>query len=418
MSSTMNRRSFIRTTVAATGALAAVRSTKALGANDRIAVGIVGMGNRGTSHLSTLAQIAERQLANAELVAVADLWTPWRERAVDQAAKKSAGRKPQAFVRHTDMLEKGGIDAVVITTPDFWHVPILLDCLKAGKEVYVEKPLCVRFEEAKAARDAVKASGRVVQCGTQRRSENRFWAAREFVKSGKLGKISSVEGAYNDSSPRWRREAECAAMREKDFDWKFYLRDLSDRPFNPRHVLEWKLFRDFTMGTSGLLGCHLYDAIQLVLDAPFPASAVSLGGVYVYKDGRDVEDTFESLIEFPQEFILHYTTRLGNDSAPPTTIYGTNGSLNVDESLYSGAGANKKNPDRLPAKPEKLAVQRDKLSCDVLHMLDFLDCMRTRKTPRASIDAGYQHAVTSILAQRAMHQGRRLRYDREKEQII
>lgn len=414
MGDTMNRRSFLKSsTLAAGGALLATPTAHALGANDRIRVGIVGMGVRGTNHAQDLAKIAERDLANVEISAICELWKPWRARAVANI-EKSTGRKPEAFVRYTDLLEKGQVDAVVITTPDFWHVPILLDCLKAGKDVYIEKPLSVTFEEAKAARDAVKASDRVVQCGTQRRSEMKFHAAREFVKSGRLGKISTVEGAYNDKSPRWRREAECKTMKETDFDWKYYLRDLPYRPFNPRHVLEWKLFRDFTMGTSGLLGCHLFDFVQFVMDAPFPSSAVSQGGVYVYKDGREIEDTFLTLIEFPQEFVLQYTTRLGNGIQPHAVLYGTNGNLDLDTATYSGGGG-LAGENRLPDKPVKLEVQPNR---PYAHMLDFLECMRTRKQPIASIDAGYQHAVTSILAQQAMYAGRKLRYDPQKDEIV
>ncbi|HOB73394.1 MAG TPA: Gfo/Idh/MocA family oxidoreductase [Phycisphaerae bacterium] len=414
MNEAMNRRNFLKTsTLAAGSALLATPVARAMGANDRIRVGIVGMGVRGTQHLKALAQLAERQLANVEVTAVCELWTPWREKAVAEA-QKLTGRKPEAFVRHTELLERGDVDAVIITTPDFWHVPILLDCIKAGKDVYVEKPLCVHFEEAKLARAAVKASDRIVQVGTQRRSETKFHAAREFVKSGRLGKIITADGAYNDRSPRWRREAECKAMKESDFDWKFYLRDLPYRPFNPRHVLEWKLFREFTMGVSGLLGCHMYDIMQFVLDAPFPSSAVSLGGVYVYKDGREVEDTFETLIEFPEEFILHYTTRLGNAVQPNLTLYGTNGMLDLDRAVYSGKGG-LPGDALLPAEEQKLKVEKARPHA---HMLDFLECMRSRKEPIAGIDVGYQHAVTSLLAQEAMRSGRKLRYDRQKDEIV
>lgn len=412
--STMNRRQFLRTsTLAAGGALLSAPAARALGANERIRVGIVGLGVRGNYHRKALGDIAKRGLADVEVAAVCELWTPWREAAV-AAVEKENGRKPQAFVRYPDMLEKGGVDAVVVTTPDFWHVRVLLDAVKAGKDVYVEKPLCVKFEDAKVARDTVKASDRVVQCGTQRRSEKKFHAAHEFVKSGKLGKICEIEAAYNDNSPRWRREKECKSMKEADFDWKFYLGGLPDRPFNPRQVLEWKLFRDFTMGTSGLLGCHAFDIIQFVMDAPHPASAVSQGGVFFYKDGREVEDTFTTLIEFPQEFILRYETRLANQTASPMAIYGTNGVLDLEKATYSGKGG-VRSKNLLPAEETKLAVEPDRPHD---HMVNFLECMHSRKQPAAPIDAGYAHAVTSLLAQEAMYAGRRLKYDHQKEQIL
>lgn len=414
MNSTMNRRRFLKTsTLAAGGALLVGPAARALGANERIRVGIVGMGVRGKYHAGSLVDIAKQGLANVEVAAISELWAPWRVQAVARI-KEQSGREPQAFVRYPDMLEKGGVDAVIVTTPDFWHVPVLLDAIRAGKDVYVEKPLSVTFAEAKAARDAVKAADRVVQCGTQRRSENKFRAAREFVKSGQLGKISTVEGTYSDNGPRWRREKECRSMKEADFDWKFYLRDLPDRPFNPRHVLEWKLFREFTMGTSGLLGCHIFDTMQFVLDIPLPASAVSAGGVFVYKDGREVEDTFETLIEYPGEFIMHYATRLGNACRTNMTLFGTNGVLDAEQAVYSGKGG-APGKHRLPATETKLKVEPDRPH---EHMLNFLECMHSRKQPNAPIEAGYSHAVTSLLTQQAMYAGRRLRYDAEQELIV
>lgn len=413
MAAHTNRRTFLKASTVAAGGLLAARSARALGANDRITVGIVGMGVRGTYHAKSIAALAEGKHANVEVTAVSELWAPWRERAVANT-KKATGRAPQAFVRHTDLLEKGDVDAVVITTPDFWHVPVLLDALKGGKDVYVEKPLCVKFEEARIARDAVKSSGRVVQVGTQRRSDQVNHAARDFIRSGKLGRITSVEGEYNDDGPRWRRPAECKAMKEADFDWKWYLRDLPDRPFNPRHVLEWKLFREFTMGCSGLLGCHFYDLVQFVMDAPYPASAVAQGGVYVYKDGREVEDLFETLIEFPQEFIIHYRTRLGNAFQHPVTLYGTNGMLSLDTGTYQGKGGTP-GRSRLPTEPTKLDVPPDR---PYPHMLNFLECMGTRQEPIAPIEAGFQHALTSILAQEAMYAGKRLRYDPASQRMV
>ncbi|MEP0843555.1 MAG: Gfo/Idh/MocA family oxidoreductase [Phycisphaerae bacterium] len=408
------RRTFIRSSALAAGTLLTARAARAIpGANERIAVGIVGMGVRGSYHARSLGELASGKLANVDVTAVAEPWRLWRERAV-ATVEKAFGHKPAAFVRHTDLLEKGGVDAVVIATPDFWHVPVLLDAVKAGKDVYVEKPLSVTLEEAKAARDAVKASKSVVQVGTQRRSDNISAAAREFVRSGRLGKISSVVGAYNDDGPRWTRPNECKQMKEADFDWKWYLRDLPDRPFNPRHVLEWKLFREFTMGCSGLLGCHFYDLVQFIMDCPWPASAVAQGGVFVYKDGRQVEDTFETLIEFPEEFILHYTTRLGNAFAPDNAIYGTNGTLKIEKGTFEGLGGTR-GPNRLPDKPQKLAAAPDR---PYPHMLNFLECMRSRSEPVAPIEAGYRHALTSILAQEAMITGRKLRYDREKDAIV
>ncbi|UCD28665.1 MAG: Gfo/Idh/MocA family oxidoreductase [Planctomycetota bacterium] len=420
----MDRRSFLRTT-AGTAALgiaggavkgkSAARAASAKrtpGANDRISVGVVGMGVRGTALADAVVNMSKNKGVNIELAAICELWRVAREKKAAEFGEKTE-TKLKVFVRHEEMLEKADVDAVIITTPDFWHVPVLLDCVRAGKDAYVEKPLGVTLEEAKAARDAVHATDRVVQVGTQRRSEDKFHVARDFVKTGQLGKISTIECAFNDCSPRWRREAQCKKMKESDVDWKYYLRDRAYRPFNPRDILEWKLFRDFTMGTSGLLGCHIYDALQLVMDVPYPISAVSQGGVFVYKDGREVEDTFISLLEYPREFVAHYMTRLGNRASPGLKIRGVRGTLDAEAGRYSGEGGRK--DDRLPDKPVKLTMPKQRRPS---HMQNFFDCMRSRQTPIASIDVGYQHMITSVIAQEAMIQKRRLVYDPKRDRIV
>ncbi len=409
---TIGRRGFLKASVAAAGGVALTAAkTRALGSNERIAVGIIGAGIRGNSFVPRLAELAAGDQPHVDLVAVCDLWRVARESTAADVEKRT-GRKPHTFTRHPDLLAKGGVDAVIITTPDLWHVPVLLDAIGAGQDAYVEKPLAVDLATARKARDAVRKSGRIVQVGTQRRSEDKWYAACEFVKTGRLGTISTVEAGFNDCSPRWRRETECKNMKAADFDWDFYTRDLKPRPFNPRHVLEWKLFRDFTMGTSGLLGCHMYDAAQLVLDAPFPTSAVAQGGVYVYHDGREVEDTFTALIDFGGKFILRYMTRLGNNLGGGVQIFGTNGMLDGDAATYSGAGSRTK--DKLPDEAQKLDVSNERGG---RHLDNWLDCIRTRKQPSATIEHGYQHMVTSCLAQSAMYENRRLRYEIDAESI-
>jgi len=418
----MGRRNFLKVTAgsAALGiagcqtiqksSIAAASATRRFRANERIRVGIVGMGVRGKQHAHSLANLSKR--ANVELAAICELWRVFREQSVKEFSKKP-GSALQAFARYEEMLEKGGVDAVVITTPDFWHVPILVDSIKAGKDVYVEKPLGVTLKDAQIARDLVHASKAVVQVGTQRRSDDKFYAARDFVRSGQLGDVSTIECAFNDCSPRWRREQLCTQIKEKDIDWKYYLRDREYRPFNPRHIMEWKLFRDFTMGTSGLLACHMYDAIHLVMDVEYPVSAVSQGGVYVYKDGREVEDTFMTLLEYPQEFIVHHTTRLGNSAGTGIRIRGVRGTLDVERGFYNGEGG--KRNDCLPKESTKVPMPEKKRPN---HMENFIECMRTRKTPVASIDIGYQHMIASVIAQDAMIKQRRLEYDPKRDRIV
>jgi len=392
--------------------MTAQNARRRLGANDRIAIAIVGTGAHGTKFIHQVNVADKKYNANAEIVAVCDLWRVWRHRAKAITAE-ATGKTPQDYVRYPDMLEKAKLDGVIVATPDFWHVPVLLDCVKAGKDVYVEKPLSYDLAQAKAGRDAVKATGAVVQVGTQMRSSPRLHAARDYVKSGRLGKISTIETAFNDCSQRWLRKELCNQIKEKDFDWEFYLRDREYRPFNPRQAMEWRLFHEFTMGSTGILGSHRFDAVNLIMDVDFPDSAVSQGGVYVWKDGRETEDTVMSLIDYPQEFILHYTSRFGNNATPGLLLRGVNGTLDAFNAEVSGAGGNGRY--KLPDDPEKLKLKE---STGHDHILNFLECMRSRNTPNASIDHGYQHAVAGLLAIKALREERKVRYCRKSQGFV
>lgn len=413
---TCPRRSFLARTAAATAALGLSRGSETqarpLGANDRITLGLIGSGGRGRSILIETSELLTKHSVNVEVTAVCDLWEMNREAGVADVVRMT-GRKPRAFGRHGDLLEQADVDGVIIATPDFWHVPVLLEAIKAGKDVYVEKPLAWSLDEAKSARDAVRASDRIVQVGTQGGSLASRHAAREFIKAGKLGEVTTAVGGFNDCGPRWRREDLCAQVKERQFDWEYYLRDRDKRPFDPRQAVEWRLWWDFSTGPSGLLGAHLYDAVQFVMDSPYPASAVAQGGTYLFKDGRETPDTFMTLIEYPRPYVLHYTTRLGNSAEQGLKLYGTRGTLNPDSGEFSGAGGSRL--DRLPDTPGKLEFEPQP---PLAHMRNFLDCMRTRRQPVAPIEAGYQHAVTVLLANAAFRKQCRMIYDPAAERII
>ncbi|GMU22950.1 MAG: dehydrogenase [Phycisphaerae bacterium] len=413
---TCTRRRFLsRSTIATAGALAGTRAAayaRTLGANDRIRLGFIGTGGRGRSMIIEVGTLARQEGVNVEITAVCDLWKVAREAGAADVTRLVGGT-PKQFARPEELLARTDIDGVVIATPDFWHVPQLLAAVKAGKDVYIEKPLAWSLDEAKAARNAVKASDRVVQVGTQGRSSPARFAAREFIRAGRLGRVSTATAAANDCGPRWRREDTCAEIKAADFEWEYYLADRPKRPFNPRQAVEWRLFWEFSTGPAGLLGSHMFDATQFVLDAPLPATATANGGVYLWPDGRETPDTFMALIEYPRKCLLHYTTRLGNDSGYGLHLFGTAGMLDAHSTEYKGLGG--RGPDKLPDEPQKLAFDPPG---PYPHMRNFLDCMRSRKTPLGSIDAGYQHTITMLLANESFKTGRKMRYDEQKERIV
>ena len=170
-----------------------------------------------------------------------------------------------------------------------------------------------------AALDAVTASSRIVQVGTQRRSSARFRAAAEYVRSGALGPICKIETAWNRNVPSWARPVD--NVRAEDVDWEQFQMYLERRPFDPVRLRSWQWFYQQTTGLVGLLGSHLIDVAQWFMDDPYPATAVALGGRYTWKDGREISDTAEYVLEYPKGWLLTFSSRLGSGPETDYTVF-------------------------------------------------------------------------------------------------
>jgi predicted dehydrogenase len=347
-----------------------------------------------------------REKLNAQLIALCDVWRLNRERAAAKL-KSWTGQEPRMFSRYGEILGLKDVDAVIIATPDFQHSKILAEAARAGKDAYCEKPMASNMKDARDALHAVLDNKRVVQVGTQRRSDGQFQAGAELLQAGVLGTISEVATGWNDCNPRWARPYH--DVKEEDVDWEAFLMDLPKRPFDAQRFRRWHLYRDFTVGTPGLLGSHIIDVAHWYMDDYYPKSCVAHGGVYVWKDGREHADTIECLWEYPKGFLLRYQTRLGNDKPmPEATFYGTRGTFDTSSWKATGEGGG---VDKLR---EEIAVKPKR---GVGHMQNWLECLRSRATPNADIHAGYAHSVASIMAFLAWESGRRQMYDHEKEEI-
>ena len=230
------RRQFLATGVGlATAAVGAPRTARA--ANDRIGIGLVGCGSRGTYLLDQALAAAPGQI---QLVGLCDVWSQAREKLAASMKTKLPGQTPKLMARHQDLLNTPGLDAVIIATPDHAHCGVLRDAVRARKDAFVEKPLSVRLDDAASALDVVQASDRIVQVGTQRRSSAYFQAAEQYVRSGALGHISRVETAWNRNIASWNRSVE--AVRPEDVDWEQYQMDLPRRPFDPVRYRCWQWY--------------------------------------------------------------------------------------------------------------------------------------------------------------------------------
>jgi predicted dehydrogenase len=410
-----------RSMVAATGAglaLASASRAAAQGANDRIRIGVIGCGGYG----NVLAQQALWRAAehNIEIAALCDVWSVNLNN-LDTAVRAGQRRRPRLFRRHADLLERGGVDAVMIATPDHNHRTIMLDALRAGKDVYVEKPLATTIEHANELVDAVKAGDRVIQLGNQRRSDARHHAGAQFVQSGALGLVTEIDTGWNDSSPRWGRDFSNA--RAEDIDWEAFLDFLPPEPFNAQRFRRWQTYRDFSAGPQAALGAHLIDVGTWFMDDPLPVAAIAHGGNFIWKDGRQHPDTLRCTFEYPKGFLLNFSTRLGNARPmPEATFYGTKGTFDTQSWTARGdSGGTEALPAPIvvgvpgpPAPPQGQPYgppMRDP------HMVNWLTCLRSRARTNAPVEVGYAHSVASIMALQSQVTGQRLLFDREARTI-
>ncbi|MGC3957490.1 MAG: Gfo/Idh/MocA family oxidoreductase [Verrucomicrobiota bacterium] len=358
-----------------------------------------------------ISKFAKEQ--NAEYVAVADPWTKARENAAKFALERF-GREPKMVGSYKDILAMEDVDAVLIASMDHQHTTHLQAAAEAKKDAYCEKPLATDFNKLKVCVEAVKKSGIVCQIGTQLRSFSSFTGCRELYKSGILGTVGRIEQCRNSTKPYWYSYMK-PDVKKEDVDWKEVLMDLPDRPFDPILYSGWYGYRGFTDGPIPGLGSHFIDLVHYITGATFPTSAVAMGGVYTWKDEHKFTcpDHCEAIWEYPEGFMVHYSTNFGNGSGNTFKAFGDQGVLDMlpwTAPTYTAEGGSK-NRGVIRGKNDVKPIETPD------HFLDFLQCLRSRKTPNAPIDAGYQHAVAALMAVKAMDTGKRQVFDREKQEI-
>jgi predicted dehydrogenase len=433
-SSRIDRRSFLgQTAKLAAGAAVgttALSYSRILGANDRVSLGHIGVGNRGRGLTAIAGQL--KAAHNVEMTAVCDLWSVNRQQAVD-ANHKIYGRRPRAFAQPEELLALKDVDAVLIATPEHSHSPLLKLVVEAGKDAYCEKPMGNVLEEVKAARDAVLERKRIVQIGTQHRSEPYPRAAHDLVGTGALGQVSKVEVVWNYHGPRWRGRPEVKQIRERDTDWGRWLMTRPQRPFDPQLYFEFRLYKEFSSGISDQWMSHGIDLVHWFMDDSFPVSVVAHGGVFAWHDGRENPDTFQALFEYPKGFLVSYATSFGNDAPSFTRYMGTAATLvNIGGEgspryqLVEEKGVHESDPaiyDKRRTTDVRLPGDKELPPTgigdeDTHHMQDWFECLRSRKQPHATVRDGFAHSVACIMAAQSYWQGRRLYWDGKNERIL
>jgi len=413
MDHNVSRRRFLKAT-AGTGAalaLSAASYGRIKGANERISIGVIGCGSRGIgAHMAGVNAHAKEQ--NIEITAVCD---PWRLRREQASAKANEwyGRPARQFVSYRDLLALDDVDAVMIASPDHAHTTHLQATAEAGKDVYCEKPLATDFNKLKVACDAVRKAKVVCQIGTQLRSLPSFAGCRELYRTGILGTVGRIEQCRNNEKPYWYSYVK--DVKREDVDWKEFLLDRPDQPFDPVKYSGWYGYREFSDGPVCGYGSHFLDLVHYITGATFPSSSVCLGGTFTYNDEHHFTcpDHVHALWVYPEGFMVSYSTLCGNGSGNSFKIFGDEGVLDMvtwTSPVLTADGGAKRSGKIRGKNPVKDVPMPD-------HFLDWLQCLRSRKTPNADIEAGYQHAVACLMAVQAFDAGKRTIYDAQKREI-
>ncbi|MFZ2642181.1 MAG: Gfo/Idh/MocA family oxidoreductase [Verrucomicrobiia bacterium] len=414
MSNVCNRRDFIKTAAISTAATAMTARSYArvMGANERIRLGQIGCGGRG--RLAHMAGIHKHDKAqNVEYVAVSDPWRIAREQAV-ALCKDWYGTDVKQFSSYRDVLACKDIDAVLIASPDHHHSMHLEATAKVKKHAYVEKPMARNMKELCRAVDAVKAAGIVVQVGTQIRSLPTSTGCNELWKSGILGKASRIEQCRNSERPYWYHYVK--DIKKEDVDWDEFLGNAPKRPFDASLISGWYGYLDYTDGPVANLGCHFIDLYHYITGVQFPTSCVCNGGVFTWKDEHKFTcpDHVEALWVYPEGFMVAYSSNFGNSGGNRHRFFCEKGQLILDKwasPTYSAEGGPKRDGGIRGVVPVKPIETPD-------HFLDWLQCLRTGKTTRAPIEAGYLHSVACLMAVESFKYGRRTSYDHAKRAIL
>jgi len=379
------RRTFVKQAALGTAAVLAFPPATVLGANDRVRVGMIGVGDRGSDLLEQVLKVP-----NVELVAMADVYSRRRE----DAKKKVPAI--QTFSDHRRLLDMKDLDGVIVASPLHIHARHFLDTLAAGKDLYSEKTMTWSIPEADKCLAAANSSGRVVQIGLQAQSGGARVDATQWIKDGWVGKVTHVESWLSRNTQhghgQWVRPvpSDCTAQ---NVDWDAFLNGRPNRPFDPFRLINWRLFWEFSGGNCAENLVHQIAWIMSVLDLPAPSAAYMSGGVFSEKDGREVPDTIAVTLDFPEDkniVVTWQSTFSNRHYGLGDRVLGSDGTIehHLEESaVYWPEKTNR------PSGADTKGQTKDQN-----HMANWIDCIRSRKPPNAPAEIGHRSAMAVHMA--------------------
>jgi predicted dehydrogenase len=441
-----DRRDFLKsvgatglTLTAATSALAAKTSSKTsgrvIGANDRINVGVIGCGGRGSYDADAFNAFAQKHNNACQIVAACDVYEKRKKKVADKY-------KVKGYLDYRELLNQSDVDAVVIATPDHWHGKIAMDAMDKGKDVYLEKPMVHTNEEARQLVATVKETKRILQVGSQTTSADIWAKAKKAIADGMIGQMIESQGSYhrNSTEGEWNWPIEAGAGPEgkgDDYvDWNMWLgtqyKLAPKRPWDADRFFRFRKYWDYSLGIASDLFYHVIAPLNICWDEPqFPTKVMATGGIYVFKtlpDGkpdREVPDTFHLLAEYAKGHSLVLSSSMANDTHIPGMIRGHEGTI-----IMVDHGQFERNVPFITVKPQvrggkaiggdaysnKFGIKDIQIPIDQsdmmeLHIGNFLSCMRTREKPHLDVETGAKAVVVINLAAQSYREGKVMYWD-------
>ena len=434
----MERRAFLKQSAMTAAALTAASYNRILGANERIRVGFIGVGNRGSQLMLNFMDNAD-----AEIAALCDVYKPYTSRDRSDVNKRwlSIGKvprmgekfpqKPEQYTDFRKMLEEKSIDAVCIATPDHWHAIQTIQSIDAGKDVFVEKPLTITINEGRAMVNAEKNSDRIVQVGLNRRGSSIYQNLAPKVQQGLIGKVLTAR-AYRISNMYPDGIGNLAPEEPPtDFDWDMWLGPRKFRPYQYNiapYFFRWWQSYSSQMGNWGV---HYMDVIRWLMGEQAPSAVTAHGGKYVLTDDRTIPDTMEVSFEFKSGAVVQFHIYEGTSgSGVPggeVELNGTKGTLIASQNGYK---INPAWPGQFQDWKQLVEPQEETLKSQAAHgdlnikenstgnlIRNFLDCVKSRKQPLCSLEDGHRSTTFAHLANISLEMGKRIEWDAENERI-
>ncbi len=438
----LSRRTFLGTTALSATAVAAQTAGPArpVGPNNRVTVGMIAVGARAQELLEAI-----KQCEGTEIVAVCDAYKGRLERAVQRT-----GGRAKSVSDWREILHDKSIDVVTIASPDHWHKTHVLEALQAGKDVYCEKPLTYTVEDGQEILDAVKQTGRLLQVGSQGISSATQQQAKQLIQSGKLGKVTLIRASYNrnTASGAWIYPIPPDAS-PATVNWDMFLGPAPKRSFDLARFFRWRCYKDYSGGIATDLFVHLCTTIHFLMDAKMPASVVAMGQLYRWKESRDVPDTINAILEYPEGFVASLSSTFNNQLSAEGgfQILGTEGSLTIGGGgfTYHPEMAVEDNRWIVESWPQALEVKYYKdpkirreevpgslppqvvpavqtyrergLEATVVHFQKFFDSVRHRKPTVEDALLGHRAAACAHLINRSAETRKMVHWDFSKETL-